>query len=103
MASAELAPATYDLVWTGLVAVLALGAIAVVLTAVVLLIRSLRGGSSDGGGGSAADGGAPGASAGSSTSGSVDERLAEVDALAARGAITDAERQAARDRILGTL
>ncbi|ROS72059.1 hypothetical protein [Cellulomonas sp. PhB143] len=73
-----------EVVWTGLVAVLALGAVAVVLTAVVLLLRSSRGGRE---------------SAGKST----EDRLAEIDELAERGRITEAEREKARARILGSL
>lgn len=68
----------------GMVLVLVLGALAVVVAAIVLLVRSTRTGTEG-------------------ADRSIEERLAELDALVASGTISEREREKARERILGSL
>jgi len=77
-------PATYDVVWSVVVAVVVLLTLTAVVAIVVLVRRRPARPERVG-------------------TGTVESRLAEVDRLHATGALDDDERQAARTRILGTL
>ncbi|SDS11054.1 hypothetical protein [Paraoerskovia marina] len=73
-----------NVVGFGMVLVLVLGALAVVVAAIVLLVRSTRIGTEG-------------------AHRSVEERLAELDALVESGTISAREREKARERILDSL